>query len=374
MIDNHRGGLADGTCPSCSQRTRSQLRDLAPDLLSAFDGSQKSASATTSRSSSSDSDAAVAAVLRRRRGASRAAKPSTKGKGKARAVDDDDEEMQDAEGDAGGSSDEPDNSADETMDEPSSTSASENEDSEDDMSDDELAIGSRRRRLRKGKAKAVKPTRRSGRREGKKAKRYDFGDGSGPSDDSGAESVSATTSSSGSARETRASKARKTRSSPEEGESRSGESSDELSMTARPRRVQPQPPRSPAKKPHVPLRKSTAAVVDSEEEGEEQDELASDSAQGDVQEVGQRPQDQHREVRCLTCHFLRLRLTLPLPPRQTCAKCGQASASELFRLLNERKRRKKPGRKRKRDILEEDTDAEEERLEKLGAWVECGVW
>ncbi|BGP05427.1 Chromatin remodeling factor mit1 [Rhodotorula toruloides] len=334
------------------QRTRSQLRDLAPDLLSAFDGSQKSASATTSRSSSSDSDAAVAAVLRRRRGASRAAKPSTKGKGKARAVDDDDEEMQDAEGDAGGSSDEPDNSADETMDEPSSTSASENEDSEDDMSDDELAIGSRRRRLRKGKAKAVKPTRRSGRREGKKAKRYDFGDGSGPSDDSGAESVSATTSSSGSARETRASKARKTRSSPEEGESRSGESSDELSMTARPRRVQPQPPRSPAKKPHVPLRKSTAAVVDSEEEGEEQDELASDSAQGDVQEVGQRPQDQHRE---------------------TCAKCGQASASELFRLLNERKRRKKPGRKRKRDILEEDTDAEEERLEKLGAWVECGV-
>uniref|UniRef100_A0A0K3CFQ2 BY PROTMAP: gi/472581396/gb/EMS19135.1/ chromatin remodeling complex subunit, Chd3 [Rhodosporidium toruloides NP11] n=1 Tax=Rhodotorula toruloides TaxID=5286 RepID=A0A0K3CFQ2_RHOTO len=334
------------------QRTRSQLRDVAPDLLSAFDSSQKSTSATTSRSSSSDSDAAVAAVLRGGRGASRAAKASTKGKGKERVVHDDDEEMQDADDGAGGSSDEPDNSADETMDEPSSTSASENEDSEDDMSDDELAIGSRRRRLRKGKAKAVKPTRRSGRGEGKKAKRYDFGDGNGPSDESEAESVSTTTSSSGSMRETRASKARETRSSPEEDESRSGESSDELSMTARPRRIQPQPPRSPAKKPHVPLRKSTAAVVDSEEEGEEQDELASNSAQGEVQEVEWRPQDQHRE---------------------TCAKCGQASASELFRLLNERKRRKKPGRKRKRDILEEDTDAEEERLEKLGAWVECGV-
>jgi hypothetical protein len=35
---------------------------------------------------------------------------------------------------------------------------------------------------------------------------------------------------------------------------------------------------------------------------------------------------------------------------------------------------KKPGRKRRRDELEEDTDAEQERIEKLGAWVQCGVW
>ncbi|GEM09221.1 chromatin remodeling complex subunit, Chd3 [Rhodotorula toruloides] len=326
------------------QRTRSQLRDLAADLLSAFDSSQKPTSAATSRSTSSSSNAAVAAVLRGGRGAPRVAQASTKGKGKGkeRAADDDDEEMQYAMEDAGESSDEPDNnSVDETMDEPSSTSASENDDSDDDISDDELAIGSRRQRLRKRKEKAVKPTRRSERGEGRKAKRYDFGEGHDAGDDSDVNFVSATTSSSDLARKTRASKARKTRSSPEEDDSRLGESSDELSMTARPRRVQPQPRRSPAQRSNVPLRKVQAAVEDSEEEGQEVDELASDSVEGDALE--------------------------------TCAKCGQASASELFRFLNDRKRRKKPGRKRKRDILEEDTDAEEERLEKLGAWVDCGV-
>lgn len=236
-------------------------------------------------------------MMRGGRNASRAAKAPTKGKGKGKARAEDDEEMHDGSHEAGESSDEPDNSADETMDEPLSTSASENGDSDDDMSDDELAIGSRKRRLRKGKEKVVAPTRRSERGEGRKAKRYNFGDGNGASDESGQESVSTTTSSSGPARETRAS-TRKTRSSLDTGDFKSGESSDdELSMSARPRRVQPLPPRSPSKKTNVPLRKSHAAVEDSEEDEHEEDELASDSAQADAQEVEWRPQDQHREVR-----------------------------------------------------------------------------
>lgn len=42
--------------------------------------------------------------------------------------------------------------------------------------------------------------------------------------------------------------------------------------------------------------------------------------------------------------------------------------------LERRKKNKKRGKKRARDDLEEDSDAEEARLQLLGAWIECGVW
>lgn len=38
------------------------------------------------------------------------------------------------------------------------------------------------------------------------------------------------------------------------------------------------------------------------------------------------------------------------------------------------KTKKQPGRRRRRDDFDEDTDAEEERVDKYGAWIECGVW
>lgn len=67
---------------------------------------------------------------------------------------------------------------------------------------------------------------------------------------------------------------------------------------------------------------------------------------------------------------------IQLEHRSVCRKCGKGPADELIAKFNKRQSAKQAGRgrKRKRAIDEEDTDQEEETLKGLGAWMECNVW
>ena len=62
--------------------------------------------------------------------------------------------------------------------------------------------------------------------------------------------------------------------------------------------------------------------------------------------------------------------------RQACGKCGDGPISEVVAriVLRRKNRRGKKKRAGKNDDLKEDSDQEEARVRKLGAWLECGVW
>ncbi|GAA6000598.1 hypothetical protein JCM10207_004569 [Rhodosporidiobolus poonsookiae] len=316
------------------QRTRSALLKTAPDVLAEYEAANPSSpSSPAQRTDSGDSDVVVLDRLRSTR-ASTADKG--KGKGKARAVEEDgDEDMEDS----GKSDDE----ADETMEEPSSPS--EDDDDSADEDEDDFAIGCSLR-TRKSKPEQ-RGTRHSSRNDGRSRKHCDFGDGKGARDDSDDEADGSSSSGRRTTVSTRSTTRRSTRASTgssarEEQSHDSGESSDELGMQAKPRKQAAPPPR-----------KNRAVVADSDDyEDVDELELSSSSSQVDHTEESLRPQDQHY---------------------QSCAKCKHEPASELLRKFHNRKSKKKTGRPRKRDELEEDTDAEGDRLTKLGSWIECGV-
>ncbi|KAL8279021.1 hypothetical protein RQP46_008690 [Phenoliferia psychrophenolica] len=57
-----------------------------------------------------------------------------------------------------------------------------------------------------------------------------------------------------------------------------------------------------------------------------------------------------------------------------CGKCGDGPVTEILaRITNRRKNRRGKKKARKNDDLKEDSDQEEERVRKLGAWLECKV-
>lgn len=69
-------------------------------------------------------------------------------------------------------------------------------------------------------------------------------------------------------------------------------------------------------------------------------------------------------------------IRLQLARSQTCTRCDKGRVPAMLQEFKLRKSKKKPGRKNKRrdEDLDEDTDQEEDRIRKLGAWIECGVW
>ncbi|GAA5884888.1 hypothetical protein JCM6882_007139 [Rhodosporidiobolus microsporus] len=315
------------------QRSRSALSAAAPDLLTEFETSQPSSKASSPLSSGSGSSDVVVQTRGR-------AVKSQRGPPPKRRAQDEDEDME------GESSEEEDDEKDEDVEEPSSDD-DEDDDDGDDFDEDDLHP---RRSSRKKQSRAVREgSRHSSRNAGREKKRYDFGDGALAVDEdeddqkdssSGSEHRHATRSNTRSTRSTRSLSSRR------QGGDDSGESSDELSMMSASRKTAPAPPkRSNAR----------ARVADSDEDF---DELAEDTPSSSP---GRRSSNASEHSRPQDLH------------RQTCAKCSHEPASELFRKFRLRKGKKKPGRQRKRDILEEDTDAEEDRLSKLGAWVECGV-
>ncbi|GAA5982615.1 hypothetical protein JCM11641_002601 [Rhodosporidiobolus odoratus] len=311
------------------RRSRAQLLADVPDLLAGFDLTK---SASPASSGSNDSEVMVVRQLRggkepRHKRASRSV---------SRAKEQINAEM-------GEASEEGRDDGDESMDEPSSSSEDDGASDDDELDDDDVGL----RRSSRSKAKRGKPAkdgaRKSTRSGGQVQKHYDFGQGSATRRRRGDEDDH----SSGSERRQTRSIRRSTRASTSSAASydhRSGESSDELSIQAK--------PRASAKG-----RKSVAIESDVDDEGWDELESSETSSVLSLSRTKrdsgrERPQDLHRAV---------------------CAKCGEEPASDLLRKFSDRKNKKKPGRKRKRDVLEEDTDAEEDRLLKLGAWVECGV-
>ncbi|GAA5841516.1 hypothetical protein JCM9279_000677 [Rhodotorula babjevae] len=363
-----------------AQRSHDDLIRLAPDLLKAFVAahpsnrtrtrSREPATAATSSDGdgdSSDDELEIVVSSKRKNKPSPPSPPKKKklDKGKGRAVqdddddDDDDVKMRDASSDedeAAASSDEQDDPADEDVSAPSGSSASSSDDDAASVESSADEYGPlRSRRATKPKKAIKKPVkqgeRRSSRPAARKAKRY-FGDAgsvnaSSAGDDSDADE-SASSRSRSSPRATRKS-ARVTRASAtltssrsgtatrspeqEEEEEGSGEgsSSDELAMLAKPRK------------------RAQVAVEDSEDD----DDIVIEEAEGGSGEGDKdRPQDDHRDI---------------------CAKCGHEPASVLLQRIKNRRSNRRGPRRRKRDEFDEDTDAEEARAEKCGAWVECGV-
>ncbi|GAA5831036.1 hypothetical protein JCM11251_005118 [Rhodosporidiobolus azoricus] len=321
------------------QRTRSALSKSAPALLAGFESTQPASERSSPQSSASGSSDSV--IQSRGR-----AVKSTRGRlaqQKQMQQEEADEEVK-----SGESSSEGDDEKDGDVEEPSS---SEEEDESEGGDFDEDDLHSRRSsRTTKKKARAARESSRQSSRNGGARKHYDFGDGATimkEEDDelgssSGTDHHHGARSSTRSTRSITASSSRDQRVCNADGDS--GESSDELSMRAVPKRVSHQKPK-----------RKRAAVADSDEYDELADSGESRSASSRrSSDAGERsrPQDLHR---------------------QTCSKCTQEPASELFRKFRLRKSKKKPGRQRKRDVLEEDTDAEEDRLSRLGAWIECGI-
>ncbi|GAA6035092.1 hypothetical protein JCM8097_002180 [Rhodosporidiobolus ruineniae] len=327
------------------QRTRTALRDLAPSLLADFDAAHPS--------SSSDDSSEIVVMESPKKGRKAGKRTALR---PTRAQTDEDEEMADA-------SDE-EEEEEEAESGPSSEGAAysdgeeeEEEDELDDFIDDDLGTYSKKRR-----SKAKKPVageRKSTRSGGRVQKHYDFGDGAtrarSETDDDSGSSSSAGARQHGTRSSTRRSARASTGSTSTSGSGSgqggdSGESSDELSIQPAARKSAPRPKK--VSKAAV-VADSSSEYADDGGEDDEEDELAASvtsSPRRKPQDIVERPQDSHRAV---------------------CAKCGDDPASELFRKFYNRK--KKPGRKKRRDELMEDTDAEEDRLTKLGAWVECGV-
>ncbi|GAA5998174.1 uncharacterized protein JCM10292_002374 [Rhodotorula paludigena] len=348
------------------QRSRSDLLKSASSLLSAFEAAHPSSDSSapgSASSAASASDDAEVVVVRSLRGSKQKKEKESprKAKGKARASrsDDDDEDMEDE------SSDEPDDENDKDVEEPSSASGSSeqdddggSDDSGKESSDEDFSFGRRSRRAA-AKSKAVrksKPeaTRRSSRGTTKQGKHYDFGEGKHNSaDDSAGNSSEDTSVASSVRRSARAAPANKGGRSTRAQSSAilSGESSDELGIMSKPKQSSKEGREDP------PKRQKKAIVEDSDEDDQDSAsevfEISSVASEGeDDEEAASRPQDVHRD---------------------TCAKCTQSPAAALLNDIEARRKRKKPGRKRQRDVLEEDTDAEQERVERMGAWVECGI-
>ncbi|GAA5949876.1 hypothetical protein JCM10213_005794 [Rhodosporidiobolus nylandii] len=321
-------------------RSRTVLQQLAPSLLAAFDASQLASDPPSSDSpAASGSDNSEVVVMRQLRGS----KAPASRRGKARAAED--EEMGD------GSEEEQDDDGDVSMAEPSSEedddSGADDESDEDDLS---FRRSSRVGKKKKPKQEAIRHSSRNGGRK----KHYDFGDGQGqqPDTDEEEDDLASSGSGRGGQRGTRSRSTRySTRSSSSRDEERAsagtrGSSSDELSIQAKPRREKAPPQRRAV---------NQARVADSEEYEDEVDESAGSSLSSPCSSRATedwRPQDKHRH---------------------TCTKCNQEPADELLRKFHQRQSRKKGAKAKKRDVLEEDTDAELEGLEKLGSWVECGV-
>ncbi|GAA6047763.1 hypothetical protein JCM3770_001766 [Rhodotorula araucariae] len=355
------------------QRSRDAVLSAAPALLAAFEAANPPPSPSTSPEADGSDDSEVV-VMRTLRGGSK--KDGKMGKGKRRAEpseddgEDEESEMRDAssakddaeDGDAGASSDEPDDPGDEDVSAPSGSSSSSSGDgdagSAAESEDDELGFRrSRRAQAKKQRAaKAKKPDnakRRSTRGATRQGKRYDFGDGRAAAPSSDEDEGSAQSTPPATRKSSRRARATATLSSSSGSpggdgadDAERGASSDELSMQAQPKKARGSAPTSA----------SRAVVEDSEDEyrDEDVDELASESsgALAVDEDADERPQDHHRE---------------------TCAKCSNPPASVLLAELRARRTKKKPARRRKRDDFEEDTDAEQDRAEKYGAWVECGV-
>ncbi|GAA5857411.1 hypothetical protein JCM8547_002265 [Rhodosporidiobolus lusitaniae] len=322
------------------KRSRTELSKLAPSLLAEYEDANPNDPSSSSAHSES-SDLIIVSERKKRPARSR---PS---------ADDENEEMADGESPSEGDNDGDD--GDVSMAEPSSSE--DDPDSLDEFIEDDLG-GKGHSTRSKGKARArPEGSRQSTRNGGKAKKHYDFGDRKAVEESDEDDELDGSSGSGGRAtRATRRSTRASTGSSGSRGQSKQhhnpddnhGESSDELSMSAKPRKTAPPPKKTSMR----------AVVVDSDEfEDNEQDELDGSSASSSPRrrsnrgDENWRPQDNHRDI---------------------CAKCSQEPASELFRKFRNRKG-KKAGRPRKRDVLEEDTDAEEDRLKKLGAWVECGV-
>lgn len=266
------------------------------------------------------------------------------------------------------SSPEEDDSGDETADEPSSQGSDSASGAEEEFggSDDGDAAYSAKQssHARKGKEREVRGTRRSNRETAQAKKTYTF-DGSDADDDdsratSEVEPERTTTTRSG-----RVSKRGGMSASASASEQYKdlGNSSDELSIQAGSRAS------SDAAK-----RAARAAAEESED-----DELVQHSVHAETDHPT-RPQDLHRGVSASFLTPANFRSGRALLIRtllfilQSCAKCDQEATDILLERLAARRLKKRPGRKRKRDVLEEDTDAEQDRVEKLGAWVQCGVW
>ncbi|GAA5979555.1 hypothetical protein JCM10908_002967 [Rhodotorula pacifica] len=331
------------------KRTETEMRQLAPDLLAAYEiqhaGGQLAAAPSSdilqvpttrkARNSSSARNYRDASGSEDEQddndgdsGRARPQRASTKrGKGKKSSRD---------------SSPEPDDSGDETVSSQGSESASGGEE-EYGGSDGADAYSSSRpsRGSRKGKQPEAQAqgTRRSNRDAAQAKKNYAF-DRSDDEDDHATsepeiEQRTTTTRSGRVSKRASASVA-----SSEQAYRDVGNSDDELSIQTGSRGSSV-----------AATRAAQRAAAAAAEEAEEEDELGHDSMYAEA-EHPTRPQDLHRG---------------------SCAKCEQEPTDVLLTRLAARRAKKKPGRKRRRDELEEDTDAEQDRLEKLGSWVQCGV-
>ncbi|GAA5876848.1 hypothetical protein JCM3774_000791 [Rhodotorula dairenensis] len=324
------------------KRSESELRQLAPNLFAAYQMQHSQADqGQSSRQPSSDAVEVVGA-----RKARTAASTARNYRDESGSEGEDDSssrarpqraatKRQKGKKSSRESSPEPDDSGDETADEPSSQgsdSASGGEEGFGGSDDGDAAYSSKQSsNTRKGKEREARGTRRSNRDAAQGRKKYNF---DGSDDDSRAtsevEPERTTTTRSG-----RVSKRASASSSDQFNDA--GNSSDELSIQA-------------GSRASSDAAKRAAYAAAAAEESEE-DELAHHSVHAETDHPT-RPQDLHRG---------------------SCAKCEQEATDILLERLAARRAKKRPGRKRKRDVLEEDTDAEQERVEKLGAWVQCGV-
>ncbi|GAA5951446.1 hypothetical protein JCM21900_004412 [Sporobolomyces salmonicolor] len=310
------------------RRFRTELLALAPRLLAAFDASQALSSSLAGsgpqiNDDDDDSDSEVVVVKGLR----------TNKQKKMRVDPDEDKDMRDEL-----SSDDQ-QEGDRSVSEPSSPS-----DDGDDEVDTGDGFGARRSfRSRQTTKKAIKSKSkpeppRQATRASRNTQAYDFDDGSprdaaeSSDDDEGRSVVAART-------RTRA--ALRSTGEDDADDDEKGESSDELSMRRTGRQAK-------AVKKTV-SRKADSITVDGEV-----DELASAYGEGEREHENrlERFQDLHRA---------------------TCTKCREPPTAELLETLRVRLTRKKPRRRRKQDEFADDTDAEEQRYEKLGAWVECGI-
>ncbi|GAA5891901.1 hypothetical protein JCM5296_003266 [Sporobolomyces johnsonii] len=337
------------------RRSRTELLTLAPRLLAAFEASQALSSPSGSGSHTNDddgdSDSEIIVVQELRGGQNK----------KKRADQEEDEDMLDE------SASDDQQEGDSSASEPSQPSSSSDDGDDEDDTDSDLGPrrSSRSRKVVKSKSKAKPEPTRQSTRASRNTQAYDFGDGSlrveaeSSDDDEGGGSGVATRT------RTRASLSSTGEDRDDDDGGEEGESSDELSMRPTGRKAK-------AEKKTVG-RKVGTIMVDSEE-----DELASGSGEGEAEHENglERFQDLHRAVCPLsfanTASILRLNLRGSLSS-QMCSKCREPPAAELLETLHKRRNRKKPGRRKKRDEFADDTDAEEERYGKLGAWVECGV-
>lgn len=283
------------------QRTESEVRQLAPNLLAAYEIQRKqptgdgqpssdfapeasgvrmartaSSGARNYRDESDSDDAAEQGSSSSRAGRpQRAATKRQKGKKTSRD-----------------SSPEPDDSADETADEPSSqgsdsASGGEEEESDD---DDNAAYSSTRTSSRaKGKQREVQGTRRSNRDAAQTRKKYNFGSGDGGSDDDDDEEDSLATSEiepekTTTTRSGRISKRAGAASTPSSDQYKDvGNSSDELSIQAG------------SREPSEAAKRAARAAAEEEAAEAEEDELAHDSLHAES-DFPARQQDLHRGV------------------------------------------------------------------------------